>query len=106
MTTTLARVPFQTAFVIRGIAPACPAIGKGPGAPSAGGLDRGYRRRLLELGFLEGATVRVIGAAPMGDPLDVELRGCRYSLRRAEAEAILVVPLAAVAAPPLELAAK
>ena len=56
--------------------------------------ERGYRRRLMELGFLEGAVVRVLGSAPMGDPLDVEVRGCRFSLRKAEAELISVCPVA------------
>jgi ferrous iron transport protein A len=109
--TTLARVPFHESFVIVGIAPAGlrqsvhdgvqanaqSAALSGPAAGLTGpqsGIDRGYRRRLLELGFLEGAVVRVIGAAPLGDPLDVELRGCRFSLRRAEAEAIRVRPAA------------
>jgi Fe2+ transport system protein FeoA len=57
---------------------------------SVGG-DRPFRRRLLELGFLPGVEVRLLGVAPMGDPLDIEVRGCRFSLRRAEADAILVV---------------
>lgn len=52
------------------------------------GGERAFRRRLLELGFLPGTEVRVLGVAPLGDPLDIELSGCRYSLRRAEAEAI------------------
>lgn len=52
--------------------------------------DRAFRRRLLELGFLPGVEVRVLGAAPMGDPLDIEIRGCRFSIRRAEADAIAV----------------
>ena len=55
---------------------------------TAVGGDRGYRRRLLELGFLPGVEVIVRGAAPLGDPLDVEVRGCRFSLRRAEADVI------------------
>lgn len=49
-----------------------------------------FRRRLLELGFLPGVEVQVLGVAPMGDPLDIELRGCRFSLRRAEADAIAI----------------
>lgn len=52
------------------------------------GGERAYRRRLMELGFLPGVEVVVRGAAPLGDPLDIEVRGCRFSLRRGEAEAI------------------
>jgi Fe2+ transport system protein FeoA len=64
---------------------------------SVGG-DRGYRRRLLELGFLPGVEVTVLGAAPLGDPLDVEVRGCRFSLRRAEADVIAVASAEGAAA--------
>ena len=62
------------------------------------GGGRSFRRRLMELGFLPGAEVTLLGVAPMGDPLDLELRGCRYSLRRAEADAIGVEPRGARAA--------
>lgn len=55
------------------------------------GGERAFRRRLLELGFLPGVEVRVLGVAPMGDPLDIEIRGCRFSLRRAEADAVDVL---------------
>ncbi len=61
---------------------------------SVGG-GRAYRRRLLELGFLPGVEVVVRGVAPLGDPLDLELRGCRFSLRRAEAACITVEPAGA-----------
>lgn len=54
-----------------------------------------YRRRLLELGFLPGVEVCILGVAPMGDPLDIEVRGCRFSLRRAEADVIEVDALSA-----------
>lgn len=54
--------------------------------------ERGFRRRLLELGFLPGTSVRLLAAAPMGDPLDVEVRGCRFSLRRADAALVEVDP--------------
>ncbi len=50
--------------------------------------EASFRRRLLELGFLPGVTVTVLGVAPLRDPLLIELRGCRFSLRRAEAAAI------------------
>lgn len=42
-------------------------------------------RRLLEMGVTPGVEVRRIGAAPLGDPLEFELRGYRLSLRKAEA---------------------
>lgn len=43
------------------------------------------RRRLMEMGLTPGATVRVVRFAPLGDPIDVEVRGYHLSLRRHEA---------------------
>jgi ferrous iron transport protein A len=45
-------------------------------------------RRLLEMGVTPGIELRCLGAAPMGDPLEFELRGYRLSLRRSEARHI------------------
>ena len=42
-------------------------------------------RRILEMGVTPGAKIRRIGAAPLGDPLEFELRGYRLSLRKNEA---------------------
>ncbi len=55
------------------------------------GGERGFRRRLLEMGFVSGTLVRVIGVAPLGDPMELELRGMRISIRAAEAANIEVV---------------
>ena len=41
--------------------------------------------RLLEMGLTPGVAVRLIGRAPLGDPLELEIRGYRLSIRRAEA---------------------
>jgi ferrous iron transport protein A len=43
-------------------------------------------RRLLEMGVTPGVEIRRLGAAPLGDPLEFELRGYRLSMRRTEAE--------------------
>ncbi len=43
-------------------------------------------RRLLEMGVTPGVEIRRLGAAPLGDPLEFELRGYRLSLRRVEAQ--------------------
>jgi len=51
------------------------------------------RERLLEMGLTKGITVSVIRVAPLGDPIEVELRGYRLSLRRSEAEAVLIETL-------------
>ena len=48
-------------------------------------------RRLMEMGVVPGAPVRVIKAAPLGDPLEVRVRGYHLALRRSEAQSISVV---------------
>ena len=47
-------------------------------------------QRLMEMGVTPGVEVRCIGAAPLGDPLEYELRGYRLCMRRSEAEQIQV----------------
>jgi ferrous iron transport protein A len=54
--------------------------------------DDAVSLRLLEMGLTPGTAVRVVGRAPLGDPLELELRGYRLSLRRAEAARVAVVP--------------
>jgi ferrous iron transport protein A len=49
-------------------------------------------RRLLDLGFVPGTQVRVVRRAPLGDPVEYELRGYRLCLRRSEALQIEVRP--------------
>lgn len=41
--------------------------------------------RLMEMGVTPGTELAMIGSAPLGDPLELELRGYRLSLRRSEA---------------------
>lgn len=50
-------------------------------------------QRLMEMGMLEGDEVEMIGAAPLGDPLEVRLGDSRLSLRRSEAARVEVQPL-------------
>jgi len=47
-------------------------------------------RRLMEMGLIPGTEVRFVRTAPLGDPLEIELRGYNLSLRRAEAALISV----------------
>ena len=44
--------------------------------------------RLLEMGFVPGVEVALVKRAPLGDPLELRLRGYHVSLRRAEASRI------------------
>jgi ferrous iron transport protein A len=48
-------------------------------------------RRLMEMGVVPGAPVRVIKAAPLGDPLEVRVRSYHLALRRSEAQTVSVV---------------
>lgn len=48
--------------------------------------------RLREMGLLAGTRVTLVRAAPLGDPLEIKLRGYHLSLRKAEAEMIEVEP--------------
>ncbi len=54
--------------------------------------DPDVRRRLLEMGFCNGATVEVIRRAPLGDPIEFRLRGYHLSLREEQARHVQVVP--------------
>jgi ferrous iron transport protein A len=47
-------------------------------------------RRLLDLGLVPGTAIRVLRRAPLGDPVEYELRGYRLCLRRREAARVRV----------------
>ncbi|MGQ9897906.1 MAG: FeoA family protein [Acidobacteriota bacterium] len=53
---------------------------------------RGIVQRLQEMGLTTGVVVKLIRIAPLGDPLEIELRGYRLSLRKDEAAAVEVSP--------------
>jgi len=50
--------------------------------------SRVFRRRLLEMGLVPGIVVRVVTVAPLGDPIQIEVRGGQWSIRRNEAAQI------------------
>ena len=52
--------------------------------------DREVRRRLLEMGFCNGACVEMIRRAPFGDPIEFRLRGYHLSLRSEQAQNVVV----------------
>ncbi|WP_306589964.1 FeoA family protein [Geothrix sp. 21YS21S-4] len=52
------------------------------------------RQRLLEMGFIRGAHLRVERLAPLGDPMELVIKGYHLSLRRDESACILVQPIA------------
>ncbi len=48
------------------------------------------RQRLLEMGFIRGARLKVEKLAPLGDPMELVIKGYHLSLRREESGCILV----------------
>lgn len=48
------------------------------------------RKRLLDMGVIPGAEITVVRVAPLGDPVEYLVKGYHLSLRRNEAEQILV----------------
>ena len=58
------------------------------------GNQRGaVKRRLVDMGITPGTVVKLVKIAPMGDPLEVSLRGYELSLRREDAAQITAEPL-------------
>lgn len=52
--------------------------------------DGAMRLRLLDMGIVPGTKIRVNRRAPTGDPIEVELRGYRLTLRHADAQTIVI----------------
>ena len=48
------------------------------------------KRRIMDMGITKGTKVYVRKVAPLGDPIEVTVRGYELSIRKAEAEMILV----------------
>ena len=57
--------------------------GYAPGNPA-------YRSKLLALGLTPGTSLRVLKVAPLGDPIEVEVRGFNLSLRKQEARVLIL----------------
>ncbi len=54
----------------------------------------GFRRRIVEMGFIKGKVVEVLNRAPLGDPIEYSVMGYNVSLRQSEAERIEVISVA------------
>lgn len=46
------------------------------------------RRRIMEMGVTPGVSIKVVKVAPLGDPIEVNIRGYELSLRKEEASQI------------------
>ena len=49
------------------------------------------KRRIMDMGIAKGVTVHILRVAPLGDPIEVNVRGYALSLRKADADLIEVV---------------
>lgn len=48
------------------------------------------KRRMMDMGITKGVAITVRKVAPLGDPIEITLRGYELSLRKADADMILV----------------
>ena len=46
------------------------------------------KRRIMDMGITRGVEVKIIKIAPLGDPIEVEIRGYNLSIRKGDAEKI------------------
>lgn len=54
------------------------------------GGEGALKRRIMDMGITKGTPVFVRKVAPLGDPVEVTVRGCELSIRKGDAENILV----------------
>ncbi|OGT46482.1 MAG: iron transporter [Gammaproteobacteria bacterium RIFCSPHIGHO2_12_FULL_41_20] len=52
--------------------------------------EKSYRQRLMALGLLPGTELTLTRVAPLGDPVQITVRGCALSLRKAEARILQI----------------
>ena len=48
------------------------------------------RRRIMDMGITKGVQIHITKVAPLGDPIEVTVRGYELSLRKADAQMILI----------------
>ena len=65
------------------------AIGKKAVITAVNG-EGALRLRLLDMGLIPGTTVKVIKIAPLGDPIEITLRGYELTIRREHAKEIII----------------
>ncbi len=49
-----------------------------------------YRQKLLSMGLIKGTKITLLKTAPLGDPVQLELRGFKLSLRKKEADILIL----------------
>ncbi len=53
-------------------------------------VDKNYRQKLLRMGLMKGETFSIVRKAPMGDPIEIHIKGFNLTLRKKEADALVV----------------
>ena len=69
------------------------AVGQSAVIKTVGG-EGALRRHLLDMGVIPGAEITVVKLAPLGDPMEIQIHGYELTLRLADADCILVSPIA------------
>jgi ferrous iron transport protein A len=52
--------------------------------------DKTYRTKLLSMGLTKGTIIKLVKVAPLGDPIDIEVRDYNLTLRKNEAEILKI----------------
>ena len=65
-------------------------IGESVTVKKLSGNDGALKRRVMDMGITKGSTVYIRKVAPLGDPVEITVRGYELSLRREDAECVEV----------------
>ena len=62
----------------------------GSGVIVKNGTKGALKQRFMDMGITKGTEVKVIKVAPLGDPIEVEIRGYNLSIRKEDADKIII----------------
>lgn len=63
--------------------------GESGSVESIGG-EGAFKRRLIDMGITPGTIIKIIRLAPLGDPIQIQVRGYELSIHKSEAEKIII----------------
>ncbi len=52
--------------------------------------SRAYRQKLLRMGLVKGCLFRLVRTAPLGDPVELEINSHKLTIRKSEADALII----------------
>lgn len=52
--------------------------------------DGAYKRRIMDMGITKGSELFIRKVAPLGDPVEITVRGCELTVRKADAQCVEV----------------